>query len=463
MNDELEIKNDELMELIKLKELVTYRKQFIEIREDKKYKRCRVQLHRRGVKLRDEVFGHQIKTKKQRLCKADDFIVAEMDAKFGGYGMIPDYLEDAIVSSHYYLYELKKDRLLPMFLDVIIDSGVFQEQIKAVGSTNYSRVSAKEVLEYEVTCPSLQKQQEIVDHYFQCKRNATELKTELTHQQTLLKKLRQQILQEAIEGKLTADWRKQNPDVEPASELLKRIQAEKAQLIKDKKIKKQKPLPLICEDEKLFDLPDGWVWCRLGDLSKQYVDCPHDTPKYQGKGFLCLRAPDITENGLLIKTIRRVSKEEYDKRIRRLKPVRNDLVYIREGGRLGIAGLIDTDEPVCLGQRVMMLRFLNEVTAKYSLRFLNAPDTYNDIVGKTIGSASPHVNVRDIIAHVVPVPPLPEQKAIVTKVEKLLALCDQLESQITRNQRHAEQLMQAVLREAFSQPSEQAEKEASCV
>jgi len=60
-------------------------------------------------------------------------------------------------------------------------------------------------------------------------------------------------------------------------------------------------------------------------------------------------------------------------------------------------------------------------------------------------------------------PPLPEQKAIVTKVEKLLALCDQLESQITSNQRHAEQLMQAVLREAFSQPSEQAEKEASCV
>ncbi len=93
------------------------------------------------------------------------------------------------------------------------------------------------------------------------------LDSELTHQQTLLKKLRQQILQEAIEGKLTADWRKQNPDVEPASELLKRIQAEKAQLVKDKKIKKQKPLPPISEEEKPFELPEGWVWCRLGDAT----------------------------------------------------------------------------------------------------------------------------------------------------------------------------------------------------
>ena len=97
------------------------------------------------------------------------------------------------------------------------------------------------------------------------------LGSELTHQQTLLKKLRQQILQEAIEGKLTAEWRQQNPDVEPASELLARIQAEKAQLIKDNKIKKQKPLPPISEKEKLFPLPVGWGWCRIGDLGETKV------------------------------------------------------------------------------------------------------------------------------------------------------------------------------------------------
>jgi len=397
------------------------------------------------------------------LIRPGDLVISGINVAKGAMGIYRGN-EDVTATIHYSSYTFDEQKIDVGYFKRFLKSAEFirllQEQVKGGIKTE---IKPKHILPLEIDLPDIEKQREIVAHFKSIETEDAELKIELTHQQTLLKKLRQQILQEAIEGKLTADWRKQNPDVDPASELLKRIQAEKAQLIKDKKIKKQKPLPPISEEEKPFELPDGWVWCRLGDLSKQYVDCPHDTPKYQGKGFLCLRAPDITENGLLIKTIRRVSKEEYDKRIRRLKPVRNDLVYIREGGRLGIAGLIDTDEPVCLGQRVMMLRFLNEVTAKYSLRFLNAPDTYNDIVGKTIGSASPHVNVRDIIAHVVPVPPLPEQKAIVTKVEKLLALCDQLESQITLNKSHAEQLMQAVLREAFSQPSEQAEKEASCV
>ncbi len=412
--------------------------------------RIRVLLNAKGVIKRPTKKESKGATK-YFIRKKGQFIYGKQNIHKGAFGIVPEELDGFESTSDLPAFDVD-EKCLPIWIDYYLKQGNFYlDLVNIARGAATQRVQPKELLELQIPLPPLDEQRKIVAHFKSVETEDAELKTELAHQQTLLKKLRQQILQEAIEGKLTADWRKQNPDVDPASELLKRIQAEKAQLIKDKKIKKQKPLPPISEEEKPFELPDGWVWCRLGDLSKQYVDCPHDTPKYQGKGFLCLRAPDITENGLLIKTIRRVSKEEYDKRIRRLKPVRNDLVYIREGGRLGIAGLIDTDEPVCLGQRVMMLRFLNEVTAKYSLRFLNAPDTYNDIVGKTIGSASPHVNVRDIIAHVVPVPPLPEQKAIVTKVEKLLTLCDQLESQITRNQSHAEQLMQAVLKEAFSQ------------
>ena len=254
------------MKIVKLKEIAKYRKEFIVIDNDKFYKRCRVQLHRRGIKLRDEVLGSTIKTKKQRICKENDFIVAEMDAKFGGYGIIPSELAEAIVSSHYYLYELNSKKILHGFLSAIIESDMLQEQIKAVGSTNYSRVSPQEVLEYVIPCPSLDIQKKIISLYEVAKNNYFIFKTELTNQQTLLKKLRQQILQEAIEGKLTADWRKHNPNTEPASELLKRIQAEKAQLIKDKKIKPQKPLPPISEKEKPFPLPKGWVWCRLGNI-----------------------------------------------------------------------------------------------------------------------------------------------------------------------------------------------------
>ncbi len=244
--------------------------------------------------------------------------------------------------------------------------------------------------------------------------------------------------------------------MEPAKQLLDLIAAEKAELVETKKIKKQKPLPAITDEEMPFELPDRWEWCRIREFATQHVDCPHDTPKYQDVGFYCLRAPDVSETGLLVDTIRRVSQEEYEKRIKRLMPEKNDLVYIREGGRLGVAGLIDIDEPVCLGQRVMLFRLLNQTLSLYALFFLNAPNTYRDITNKTLGAASPHVNVRDVISHTIPVPPLKEQEAIVSKVNGLLALCDQMEVQITQSQMNADILTQSVLRVAFGQDSAEA-------
>ena len=89
---------------------------------------------------------------------------------------------------------------------------------------------------------------------------------EIEIQNDLTAQLKQSILQEAIQGKLTADWREQNPNTEPANELLKRIKAEKSQLTKVNKIKKKKALPPIAEEEIPFELPDGWVWCRFRDI-----------------------------------------------------------------------------------------------------------------------------------------------------------------------------------------------------
>ena len=414
-------------------------------------------MNHNGVVLREEKLASNIKSK-MYVVKEGDFILSGIDARNGAFGIIPKELDGAIVTNDFWYFDIDEDVVDKHFFLELTTTQWFDEICRkgSDGTTQRIRLQKNKFFNQKINLPPIEEQGAFILRFKENKQNNDELKSELTHQQTLLKKLRQQILQEAIEGKLTKDWRVDNPDVELASELLKRIQAEKEQLIKDKKIRPQKPLLPISEEEKPFDLPVGWEWCRLREFSTHYVDCPHDTPKYQGTGFLCLRAPDITENGLLVDTVRRVSNDEYEKRIRRLKPLRNDLVYIREGGRLGIAGLIDTDEPACLGQRVMMLRFLDEISAKYSLHFLNAPNTYNDIVGKTIGSASPHVNVSDIIALVVSLPPLQEQKAIVAKVEKLLALCDQLETQITSNQTHAKQLMEAVLKEAFSQQNKTA-------
>ena len=275
----------------------------------------------------------------------------------------------------------------------------------------------------------------------------SQLKAELTHQQTLLKKLRQQILQEAIEGKLTEEWRENNPNVEPASELLKRIQAEKAQLIKDKKIKKQKPLPPISEDEKPFDLPDGWVWCRYGNVMLDIE---------AGKSPTCFNYPaQRNEWGVLkISAISWDSfREDENKKLKpNIEPFSDkevksgDFIMTRANTKELVAKSVIVNgvrSKLLLNDKTLRVKFSYNVSLHYMNMFNNGEYSRSHYVSVATGASPSMKNIsRDNIKILgLPLPPLPEQKAIVTKVEKLLALCDQLETQITHNQTHANALM----------------------
>jgi type I restriction enzyme S subunit len=141
---------------------VQYRKGFIQIDDLETYKRCRVQLHAQGIVLRDTVPGAEIKTKKQQVCKAGDFLVAEIDAKVGGFGIVPDILDGSIVSSHYFLFEVNDNVLNRRFLDFFIRTPAFREQVAAQGSTNYAAIRPNDVLGYKIPLPPLPEQRRIV-------------------------------------------------------------------------------------------------------------------------------------------------------------------------------------------------------------------------------------------------------------------------------------------------------------
>ena len=195
-----------------------------------------------------------------------DLVISGINVAKGAMGIYHGK-EDVTATIHYSSYTFDESKIDVEYFKRFLKSAEFirllQEQVKGGIKTE---IKPKHILPLEIDLPDIEEQKEIVTHFKSIETEDGELKAELTHQQTLLKKLRQQILQEAIEGKLTANWRAQNSDVEPASELLACIQAEKQQLIKDKKIKKQKTLPAISEEEKPFELPEGWVWCRLNDV-----------------------------------------------------------------------------------------------------------------------------------------------------------------------------------------------------
>ncbi len=147
---------------VPLGDIITYRKEFIEIDELQEYKRCRVQLHAKGVVLRDIITGALLKTKKQQVCRAGEFLVAEIDAKVGGYGIVPEELEGAIVSSHYFLFSIDEIQLDRRFLDYFIRTPEFRDQVTARGSTNYAAIRPKHVLNYVIPLPPLSEQQRIV-------------------------------------------------------------------------------------------------------------------------------------------------------------------------------------------------------------------------------------------------------------------------------------------------------------
>lgn len=148
--------------IVPLSRVMEQRKEFIEIDDTKTYKRCRVQLHAKGVGQRDIVVGSEVKTKRQQVCRAGEFLVAEIDAKVGGFGMVSDALDGAIVSSHYFLFETDAATLDRRFLDFYIRTPAFREQVTAQGSTNYAAIRPRDVLGYTMPLPPLSEQRRIV-------------------------------------------------------------------------------------------------------------------------------------------------------------------------------------------------------------------------------------------------------------------------------------------------------------
>jgi len=148
--------------LVPLQDVLTHRSEFIEIDDFEVYKRCRVQLHAQGIVERDQVQGTEIKTKKQKVCRAKEFLVAEIDAKVGGFGVVPESLDGAIVSSHYFLFGIDETLLNVKFLDFYIRTQAFLNQVRAKGSTNYAAIRPSDVLSYKIPLPPLEEQCRIV-------------------------------------------------------------------------------------------------------------------------------------------------------------------------------------------------------------------------------------------------------------------------------------------------------------
>lgn len=330
----------------------------------------------------------------------------------------------------------------------------YRERIVKATATGTSKlaINRKSFSNYQIYLVDIERQNQLLHKLDKMKSISDGLLQAIQQQQKHADMLRQSILQQAVEGKLC----EQDPNDEPASVLLEKIKAEKERLIAEKKIKKQKPLPPISDEEKPFALPKGWEWCRLGELLK-YTDA--------GKSPACEERPaKATESGVIKTTAIQnyLFDESQNKVLDAHYPVDpkmlikdGDILITRAGpfNRTGIVCYVQKCKgKLILSDKTVRLNVIENVNPKYIARALNASGLRKIIEEKMTGMALSQVNItqENMRYFLIPVPPFNEQNRIVLKINEVMELCDLLEHEICNAKNYALQLMESVLQEAFS-------------
>jgi len=270
-------------------------------------------------------------------------------------------------------------------------------------------------------------------------------------QKNYIKQLRQNILQEAIEGKLTADWRKQNPvqrgnpDYD-AEALFEQIQKEKSQC-KSEKLQE----PLFFE---LLNIPQEWKYPTLFEVTKQITDGTHLTPNYVNDGEVFLSAQNVKPFKFIPEIHKFVSKKDFDIYRNNRTPERNDILMARVGAGIGEAAVIDTDLQFAFYVSLSLIKpFSNYCDVNYLCLVLNS--TYGTKYAKnnisSNGSSAGNYNLGHIRSLKIPLPPLAEQREIIARVKEHLQTVSDLENQITEREQLTKQLMQSILKDAFEE------------
>jgi len=360
----------------------------------------------------------------------------------------------------------------PEFIYYYIHQELFREKAAAhmTGTAGQLRVPVDFIKSALIPLPPLPEQRILVARVESLLERVKKAKQELDKIPEIIKKFHQSVLKQAMSGRLTADWRERHPDVEPASELLKRIQEERLWRYEEevkrakaegrKKPRKPKNLdvkPLDASD--LSEVPDGWVWVKLSEVCKKIQDGSHFSPPNGPKGEVgpdgevysvpYITAKNIKCNGIDLSELTYVSLEVHRKIYQRCDPKPGDVLYIKDGATTGIAVINNLNFEFSMLSSVAMLRPEKYLIPEFLCYYLNCPDTFNRMTSKMTGTAINRIILDRIRNAEISLPPLEEQKEIVCRIEKLFKFADEVEKQVKEAQKQVEKISQSILTKAF--------------
>ena len=409
-----------------------------------------------------------IKTKYAAEDKAEDYKIIEKGCfaynpyrvNVGSIGLVSDETR-GLISPAYVVFKPKPKSIIPELLFKFLKSDEGLRQI-----IFYARGTVRQALRFEDLCnieisiPEYKDQSSLYLKLINSQEKSNLLGAELQNQLTLIKKLRQQLLQDAVQGKLVPQKKSRKFSGEPASELLKKIKAEKAKLIAEKKLKKEKELPPIKPEEIPFEIPENWVWCRLGELIDIERPLTYGIVKMGSEpktdGIYALRCSDIRFRRIDLSNVRKVTKElslQYGRTV-----LKGNEILLNVRGTLGGCALTSaTHMGFNIAREISMIVLQDKGLNNYILNVLTSPYFTMEINKNLRGIAYKGLNLNLLNNFLIPLPPLAEQTRIVQKLDELMKCCDDLETSIKESQATNEKLLQQVLREALRGDSDKNE------
>lgn len=381
---------------LRLDEVLRHRKEFITIDDLETYRRPRVQLHAQGIVLRDAVPGALIKTKTQQVCRAGELLVAEIDAKVGGFGIVPEALDGAVVSSHYFLFEIDESKLERSFLDFFIRTHSFRDQVEAQGSTNYAAIRPAHVLGYEIPLPPLAEQRRIVAR---------------------IEELAAQI--------------------------------HKARALRTNAVNEAQALMAAARNHVASRLIQTHSQIPLREICNRITDGPHVSPRYVENGVPFISVRNISETGLNFTTAKFVSEYDHAEFSKKTRVEFGDVLYTK-GGTTGVARRVDTSRQFSIWVHVALLKLKQDMAdAGFVEHMLNAPPCKEQAEAFTRGSSNRDLGLSRMAQITFPLPSLPEQRCIVAELDALQAEVDALKHQQAETAAELDALLPAILDRAF--------------
>ena len=302
------------------------------------------------------------------------------------------------------------------WLNYILKSQTILDEvfINETGTANQGNIGSAKTMRIVLPIPPLEEQKRIVakieklmplvDEYAESYNRLQKIDNEFED------KLKQSVLQYAMEGKLV----KQDPSDEPASELIKKIENEKAELIKEGKIKKNKKLPAITDDEKPFDIPDSWEWVRLGSISSITTGKTPSKSKsdFYGGDFPFIKPADIQNTFVNYDTKEFLTQNGIDHG----KVAHKNDILITCIGNLGRNNIVT--RKIAYNQQINNVSPII-INSKLLHYFMLSTFFITSMYNKASSTTLPLLNQTKLSQLIIPLPPLEEQKRIVARIEKL--------------------------------------------